>query len=128
VDLRQLVRVLALLRIAIGAVLLLAPGPAGARWIGEPARDRRVKVALRGLGARDLALGVGAYQALERGAPLRGWVQAAAVADTSDAASGLLALRQLGPARALATLASAGGAAAVGWAAASQVDEGLARS
>jgi len=125
VDTRQLVRVLALLRAAIGVVLIALPGRAGARWIGEPAADRRVKLVARGLGARDLAIGLGTYQALQSGAPVKPWVQAAALSDTSDAVSGLLASRQLGPARAIGTVLTAGGAAAAGWLCADRVDEGL---
>jgi hypothetical protein len=124
VDHRQLVRILSVLRVAIGAVLIVAPGPAGRRWIGDAATDPRVKVAVRGLGARDLALGLGALRALDRGEPAEGWVRLAAIGDTTDAVSGVLAIRRLGPLRALATVATAGAAAALGYAAAERVDEG----
>jgi len=112
------------MRVVIGAVLLVAPGAAGRRWIGEPASDPRVKVALRGLGARDLALGLGALRALDRGEPARGWVQLAAVGDATDAVSSIVGARRLGLARAVATLVTAGGAAALGLTAADRVDEG----
>jgi len=123
-DHRQVVRILSALRVTIGATLLVAPGAAGRRWIGEPARDPRVKAVLRGLGARDLALGLGALRALDQGAPARGWVQLAAVGDLADAASGLLAARRLGPVRALGTVLTAGAAGALGLAVADRVDEG----
>jgi hypothetical protein len=124
-DHRQVVRILSVSRVVIGAVLLVAPGAAGGRWIGDAAADGRVKVAIRGLGARDLALGLGALRALDRGEPARGWVQAAAVGDLTDAVSGVLGARHLGLARALGTVATAGAAAAAGLAAASSVDEGV---
>jgi hypothetical protein len=124
VDHRQVVRILSVMRVVIGALLIVAPGAAGRRWIGEPARDPRVKVAIRGLGARDLALGLGTLRALDRGEPARGWVQLAAVGDATDAVSGVLGVRRLGVARTLATVASAGAAAALGLTAADNVDEG----
>jgi hypothetical protein len=124
VDHRQVVRILSVLRVVIGAVLLVAPGAAGRRWLGEVATDPRVKVAVRGLGARDLALGLGALRALDRGEPARGWVQLAAVGDTTDAISSVVAVRHLGPVRAMASVATAGAAALIGLAAADRVDEG----
>ena len=127
-DHRQVVRILSTLRVVIGAVLVVAPGVAGRRWIGEPADDARVKVAIRGLGARDVALGLGALRALDRGEPARGWVQLAAIGDTTDAVSGVLGARRLGLVRSLATVVSAGGAAALGFAAAGMVDEGNRRA
>ena len=123
-DHRQVVRILAVTRIVIGAVLLVAPGAAGRRWIGEPAKDGRVKVAVRGLGARDLALGLGALRALDRGEPAQSWVQLAAVGDVTDAVSSVLAVRHLGLARTIGTVATAGAAAALGFITAAQVDEG----
>jgi hypothetical protein len=125
VDHRQVARILAVARVAIGAALLAAPGLAGRRWIGDVANDSRAKVAIRGLGARDLALGVGTLRALERGEPVEGWVRLAAIGDLSDAASGLFAFRRLGVARTLGSVATAGAAAAAGLAISSQVDEGI---
>jgi len=121
------VRILAVTRVAIGAVLLAAPGSAGRRWLGDAATDGRVKVALRGLGARDLAFGLGALRALDRGEPVGGWVQLAAVGDLTDAVSGLVAIRRLGPLRGAGTVASAGAAAALGLSVAPKVDEGVRR-
>ncbi len=112
------------MRVVIGTVLVVAPGAAGRRWIGDAATDPRVKVAVRGLGARDLALGLGALRALDRGEPARGWVQLAAVGDATDAVSGVLGIRSLGLARGLATITSAAAAAALGFTAADRVDEG----
>jgi hypothetical protein len=124
VDHRQVVRILSVMRVVIGAVLIVAPGAAGRRWIGDAATDPRVKVAVRGLGARDLALGLGALRALDRGEPARGWVQLAAIGDATDAVSGVLGARRLGLVRSLATVTSATAAAALGFTAADRVDEG----
>jgi hypothetical protein len=43
------------------------------------------------VGARDLGLGLGVLVALDRGAPVRGWLEASAVVDGIDAAACLLA-------------------------------------
>jgi hypothetical protein len=78
-------------RMAIGAALVLAPRLAGPMWIGRDADSRAVHVLARGLGARDLALGLGTAVALDRGAPVRGWLEGAALADGVDLVSTLLA-------------------------------------
>ncbi len=122
-DERQLARTLAAVRVVIGAVLLAAPGAAGRRWIGDVADDPRVKLAIRGLGARDLALGAGALRALEHGEPVEGWVRLAAVGDLADALSAVLGARRLGVLRATATVASAGAAAALGFTVAPRLDD-----
>lgn len=122
-DHRQIARIFAVTRIAIGAVLLAAPGAAGRRWLGDVARQPAAKAAIRGLGARDLAFGIGALRALDRGEPAAGWVRLAAVGDLADAASGLLAARQLGALRTIGTVATAGGAAATGFAISSHLDD-----
>src|SRR3954452_11124038 len=124
VDHRQVVRILATLRVVVGALLLVAPGAAGRRWLGDVARQPTAKAATRGLGARDLAFGLGPLRALDRGEPARAWVQLAAVGDSVDAVSGVLAARHLGPVRAIGTVASAAGAAALGFTAGGRVDEG----
>jgi hypothetical protein len=78
-------------RMAIGAALVLAPRLAGPMWIGRGADSRAVHVLARGLGARDVALGLGTAVALDRGAPVRGWLEGAALADGVDLVSALLA-------------------------------------
>ena len=122
-DHRQVARILAVARVAIGAVLLVAPGAAGRRWIGDVATDTRTKVAIRGLGARDLALGLGTLRTLDRGEPAAGWVRLAAVGDLSDAVSSVLAARRLGLLRTVGSVATAGGAAAAGLALSGQLDD-----
>ena len=78
-------------RMAIGAALVLAPRLAGPMWSGRDADSHAVRVLARGLGARDLALGLGTAVALDRGAPVRGWLEGAALADGVDLVSTLLA-------------------------------------
>lgn len=121
-DHRQLVRSLAAGRVAIGAALLIVPGLVGERWIGDAARNPAVKVLGRALGVRDLALGLGTLWALERGEPVRPWVQLGVVADTVDAVASLLATPAIGTRRALPVVAIAGTAAATGAASVDRLD------
>jgi hypothetical protein len=78
-------------RIAVGAAFVLFPGLAGRMWIGAPAASRPVKVLARAFGARDLAIGLGVVIALDRGTPVRGWIEAGAFSDAVDTAASLLA-------------------------------------
>lgn len=78
-------------RMAIGAMLALAPRLAGPMWIGGDADRRATRVLARGLGGRDVALGLGIAIALDRGAPVRGWLEGAALADGVDFVATLLA-------------------------------------
>jgi hypothetical protein len=78
-------------RMVVGAAFVLAPGWAGGRWIGEPAAHPAVKVITRAFGVRDFALGLGAAIAIDRGAPARGWFEAAALSDAVDLVATLLA-------------------------------------
>jgi hypothetical protein len=78
-------------RMAIGASLVLAPRLIGPMWIGDGADRPVVKMMSRALGARDLALGLGVAVALDRGGPVRGWLEGAALADGMDLVATLLA-------------------------------------
>jgi hypothetical protein len=86
------------LRIAIGAAFVLFPGLAGRMWIGADAGRRAVKVLARAFGARDLAIGLGVVIALDRGTPVRGWIEAGALSDTIDCGATLLAGDSIHPA------------------------------
>ncbi|HEX2028196.1 MAG TPA: hypothetical protein VHF25_09385 [Nitriliruptorales bacterium] len=79
----------------LGAGFVAAPALVGRVWLGEEVRHTGVQVALRGLGARDLALGLGILMAHRRGAPVRGWLEATALAAAADAATTLLAWHRL---------------------------------
>jgi hypothetical protein len=85
-------------RIAVGAAFVLAPGLAGRMWIGSDAARRPVKVLARAFGARDLAIGLGVVIALDRGTPVRGWIEAGALSDAIDTAASLLAGGSIHPA------------------------------
>ena len=84
-------------RIAIGVVSLLAPGLVGRTITGSDGSGGGTRLFVRMVGARDLGLGLGVLVALERGAPVRGWLEASAVVDGMDVAACLLARRHIRP-------------------------------
>jgi hypothetical protein len=94
-DARDLALAQARGRIAVGAAMLAAPGLAGKGWIGDDALRPAVKVIIRGFGARDMALGLGVVIALDRGAPVRGWLEGSALADVGDLVGTLLGGRSI---------------------------------
>lgn len=115
------VRGLALARVGIGVGATLAPRLASRVQFGTTSPAQTITV--RMLGARDLALGVGALLAARHGSSgMRGWVEAGALADAVDALAFLRAGRGASRRRAL-TIAVAGGSAAIGvWAARTLAD------
>lgn len=88
-------RALAAGRIAVGAVLVAVPHASTRAWLGEAdADDTGRAVAVRGLGARDILLGVGALVALRPGGSRREaarWIEAGVVADLADAGATIVA-------------------------------------
>ncbi len=91
--------------------MLVAPGLAARAWIGDDAGRPAVKVITRGFGGRDLALGLGVVIALDRGAPVRGWLEASALADVGDLLGTLLAGGSIPASARKAVAALAGGSA-----------------
>jgi hypothetical protein len=102
------------LRIAVGTAFVLFPGLAGRMWIGSPAASRPVKVLARAFGARDLAIGLGVVIALDRGTPVRGWIEAGALSDAIDTAASLLAGGSIHPAIRWPAIAIGASSTAVG--------------
>ena len=71
-------------RIVVGTALVAAPGLAARTWIGDQSDTPGAKVLARALGVRDLALGLGVVLAMKNDAPVRGWLEGAALADVVD--------------------------------------------
>jgi hypothetical protein len=88
---RDLAVSLAGARIAIGVVSLLTPGVVARTMTGRDGSEGGTRLFARMVGARDLALGLGVLVALNRGAPVRGWLEASAVVDGIDATACVLA-------------------------------------
>jgi hypothetical protein len=78
-------RLVATGRIGFGVALTLTPERVTTPWLGSDAARPATRVATRGLGARDLALGAGALAAT--GADLQWWVAAGILADAADLAA-----------------------------------------
>ncbi len=101
-------------RIAIGAAALAAPGPGGRVMLGRDGSGAGIKTLIRMLGGRDLVLGLGVVIALDRGAAVRGWLEAGAVVDTVDLVACVLVRDEMPRSAYLNTVALAGGAALAG--------------
>jgi hypothetical protein len=105
-------------RVALGVTALAWPSVPARPWVGTASDDLAARVFGRALGARDLALGLGALAALqgpaaEAGAA-RAWVAAGALSDALDVVASLLSWRELPRVTRWLVAASAGGAALVG--------------
>jgi hypothetical protein len=74
-------------RIAYGAALAAVPARTTRAWLGEEAARPAPTVALRALGAREIALHAGAMAAAASGAPVRPWLAASIGGDCSDIAA-----------------------------------------
>ena len=98
-DVRATIKAIAAGRIALGSCYVLAAGPALKRWPGRGSstdEDRAMQRLLaRSIGGRDLALAIGSLLALSHDKPVRGWVEAAMLADAVDAVAIGLALRRV---------------------------------
>ena len=97
---RDSVQTLALGRMAFGVGGFLAPKLFGRAWIGSEGRSGRVAVVTRAFGIRDFALGLGTYLAVQKEAPVRGWIEAGLLCDAGDVVANLIsslpALRKIG--------------------------------
>jgi hypothetical protein len=116
--LRHGARAVAAGRVALGLTALAWPRGPARPWVGAAADDLAARVFGRALGARDLALGLGALAAL-RGqdgdpGPASAWVAAGALSDALDVAASLASWRELPRVGRWLVVASAGGAAVAG--------------
>ena len=114
---------IALGRTGVGVVALTAPSVPLRPWIG-PRRDDPGALALgRALGGRDLALGMGVLMSGRHGQPVRGWVEAGALADLGDAVATLAAFPRLPRIGRWLILAAAAGSAATAFASARRLGD-----
>jgi hypothetical protein len=100
-----------LARIGYGVILLFDPARLTRRWLG-PLSDP-TDVALRGLGAREIALHLIALVSALRGGPVRPFLAASVAGDLADIAATTAARRGLPRAAAPATIVVAGASAAI---------------
>ena len=116
-------------RVALGVAALARPSVPARPWVGASADELGARVFGRALGARDIALGLGALAALRiapagsagaqaAGAQAGAWVAAGALSDALDVAITAAAWPELPRTTRWLVAASAGGAAVAGAAAA----------
>jgi hypothetical protein len=96
-------------RCVLGGTALIIPPLPLAPWVGQAQGDRAARLLARSLGARDIALGLGALLALRHEAPVRGWVEAGGLADAGDVVATLGAFTALPRWGRWAVLAAASG-------------------
>ena len=121
-DAKELAQILSLGRVVIGVAAVLAPKRFARAWTGEHPDAAVSVIATRGLGARDIALGLGTLRALDGEGPVRPWLEAQALADASDTVSTLSVFGQLPPLRRILGLATAAGACYLGLRLASELE------
>jgi hypothetical protein len=86
VDDRQIALVLARTRVCIGVAFLVLPGLTGRLWLGRGASTPIGRTLTRLVGARDLALGLGAITTVKDQTAGPEWLGMGAVVDGADAA------------------------------------------
>jgi hypothetical protein len=102
-------------RVALGLAALARPDVPARPWVGASADDLSAQVFGRALGARDLALGLGALAALRQPQPAAAsWLAAGALSDALDVAVTVAAWSRLPRRTRWLVAASAGGAALAG--------------
>jgi hypothetical protein len=102
-------------RVALGATALAWPSVPARPWVGAAAADGVAgRVFGRALGARDLALGLGALAAFSRPDGAGSWVAAGALSDALDVAASVSCWGELPRVSRWLVVLSAGGAAAAG--------------
>ena len=116
--LRQGATAVAAGRVALGVTALAWPSVPARPWVGAAADGVAARVFGRALGARDLALGLGALAALQGPAAeagsARAWVAAGALSDALDVVASLSSWHELPRVTRWLVAASAGGAALAG--------------
>ena|SRR5205085_5662118 len=114
IDAKATAKAIAVGRMALGVSYSLAPGLALRLWPAQGSHaDPAARFLARSTGIRDLAIGIGTFLALQKDAPVRGWLEAAMLADAGDAAAVVLGFRSLPRGRALLALTAASGTVVV---------------
>jgi hypothetical protein len=109
---RSLARSLAIGRVVFGVGALVAPRVIGRAWVGPHADNPGPAVLARGLGIRDIVLGMIALHTVDHPEVGPRWQRTLAVCDLVDLGSTLAARDAVPPASLAVTVLSAGGAAA----------------
>ena len=111
---RELARLLGLGRTVLGMTMVLMPRKAVRGYMGQDNPSFAAQMAIRGLGARDIALGTGLLVALEDDGDVDRWLEAGAIADAGDLLATLANFRELPTWRRMLWLITAGSATFLG--------------
>lgn len=101
-------------RILFGVAALVAPGTAGRILAGDGGAAPDAQAFLRGMGGREIGLGLGLLAMTRADGPVQPWLIAALLADSSDIAGIAGAWGQMTPSKRLLGLGTAAGAATIG--------------
>ncbi|HEY7054743.1 MAG TPA: hypothetical protein VH496_21785 [Mycobacterium sp.] len=101
-------------RLVFGIAALAAPAPSGRLLAGDDAAEPEAQAFLRGMGGREIGLGLGILGALRAGRSVRPWLVAGVVADASDLIGIAGAWRTMPPDKRVLGVSTAGAAAAMG--------------
>ena len=104
----------ALGRIAFGAAVLAAPATTGRSLAGAGAAAPDAKAFLRGMGGREIGIGLGLLNAIRSGERVQPWLIAGVLADSGDIAGIAGAWPHVPSTKRWLGLSMAGGTAAVG--------------
>jgi hypothetical protein len=108
-----LVKLVAAGRLALGGAMVVAPVPAAEAWVGAVGTRPEAGPLARGLGVRDVLLGLGTLGASRRGRVSPAWLWAGALADGVDAVATVAAAREVPKFRRRGLVALAGGVSAL---------------
>jgi hypothetical protein len=108
------VTVYAVGRLAFGAVALLAPATTGRMLAGDGGAIPDAQAFLRGMGGREIGIGLGLLSEIRNGGSLRPWLIAGVLSDTGDMTGITGAWQHMAPSKRWPGLTMAAGAAALG--------------
>jgi hypothetical protein len=114
-DDRELARLIATLRVSAGTVAFVAPRWTIRTWTGQSLDSGAANMVARSLAGREIAIGLGTVIAMNKDAPVRGWIEAGMVADLTDALASFFAIRRIAPIRALLSAVASGASVALGY-------------
>jgi hypothetical protein len=101
-------------RVLFGVAALVTPGTAGRILAGDGGAAPDAQAFLRGMGGREIGLGLGLLAMIRTNGPVKPWLAGALLADCSDIAGIGGAWQHMTPSKRLLGLGTAGGAAATG--------------
>lgn len=122
-DEKDLARTLGFLRALLGVTAFVAPKKFARLWTGESPEMAVSHMAIRGLGVRDVGVGMGLLLALENDGHVRRWLEIGAMADAGDAVSTMLSFKKFRSWRRYPILASEIGSALLGMQLAEALDD-----